>query len=319
MRGFLHARPIFRTLHAPRSVLTPELLRRLRRLDLRTRGLVDAFLGGQYHSAFKGSGMTFSEVRPYSVGDDVRALDWNVTARTGEAFVKVFEEERELTVLLVVDVSGSAAVGTQGRTKRDVAAEAAALITFSAIQNGDQVGLALFAGRVERYVAPGKSRPHGLRLLRDVFAFEAESEGTDLAGVLTFVRRILHRRAVVVLISDFHADGYLRPLAALAARHDVVALHVADLREHTLPDVGLVMLEDAETGAPVTLDTSNARVRATYEQRARARLDATRRTFARAGVDHVLLRTGDDLLAPLSTFFARRVRRHASRRTPARA
>lgn len=285
-----------------------ELFRQIRRLEIRTRGLVDSFMGGEYHSAFKGRGMSFAEVRPYQIGDDVRTIDWNVSARLGTPFVKVFEEEREQTVLLVVDVSASEQFGTRRRTKRELAAEVCALVGFSAAQNSDRIGLTLFAGEVERVVPPRKGRTHVLRLVRDLYVHEPRTRGTDVGAALEHAARILKRRAVVLVLSDFLADGYDRALRALASRHDVVALHLLDPAEEALPPVGLLTLVDAETGRPYTVDTSSRRARARYAEQATARMLAARAAFKAARVDVVPLRTDEDHVAALETFFRRRSR-----------
>lgn len=286
-----------------------ELFRQIRRLEVRTRGLVDSFLGGEYHSAFKGRGMSFAEVRPYGIGDDVRTIDWNVSARTGETFVKVFEEEREQTLMLVVDVSGSTDFGTQGRTKRDLAAEASALLAFSAVRNNDRVGLLLFAGDVERLVPPAKGRTHALRIIRDLYVHEPRSRTTNLAPALERLGAVLHRRAIVAVLSDFVATGYERPLRSLALRHDVVALPLVDVREEVLPAVGLLTVEDAETGALRVVDTRSAAVRNAYAAAAATRRDATRALLHRLRVDSAELRTDASVLDPLARFFRERNRR----------
>ena len=309
-------------------MIPADLFRRVRRLEIRTRGLVDSLFGGRYHTAFKGRGMVFSEVRPYGYADDVRAIDWNVSARTGETHVKVFEEEREQTVLLVVDVSGSTDVGSRERFKRDVAAEACALLAFSALRNGDRVGLVLFAGGVEHFVPPARTQRHGLRLVRDLYAWAPgdgraaggaavapSPPGTDVAGALAFARRVLRRRAVVVLVSDFVAPPFARALGALAARHDVVALHLVDGREGVLPlGVGLLTLTDAETGERVVVDAGDERTRAAFARAAVDRLAGVRTALAAAAVDRVELRPGEDVVPPLARFFeARRGARRPAR------
>lgn len=286
-----------------------ELFRHIRRLEIRTKGLVDSFFGGEYHSAFKGRGMLFSEVRPYQYGDDVRAIDWNVSARSDEPYVKIFEEEREQTVLLVVDVSGSAFFGTQEKSKRDLMAEVCALLAFSAIQNNDKVGLLLFAGEVERFVPPQKGRRHVLRIVRDLYAHEPRTRGTDLATALDHALHVLRRRSVVLVVSDFLADGYERSLRILARKHDVVALHLVDPREEELPAVGLLTLRDAETGESVVLDTRNAQVRKRFAEASYAREQAVRATLRRARADAVTIRTDTGYLDPLTRFFAQRTRR----------
>jgi uncharacterized protein (DUF58 family) len=285
-----------------------EVFRQIRRLEIRTRGLVDSFMGGEYHSAFKGRGMSFAEVRPYQIGDDVRTIDWNVSARLGTPFVKVFEEEREQTVMLLVDVSASEAFGTRRRTKRELAAEVCALVGFSAAQNSDRIGLTLFAGRVERTIPPGKGRTHVLRLVRDLYVYEPQTRGTDLRAALEHTARILKRRAIVLILSDFLADGYAQALSALAARHDVVALHLIDPAEEALPPVGLLTLVDAETGRPYTVDTSSQRARERFAEGATARMLAAQDAFRRARVDVVPLRTDEDHVAALERFFRRRAR-----------
>lgn len=291
-----------------------ELFRKIRHVEVRTRGLVDEVFGGEYHSAFKGRGIEFAEVRPYQIGDDVRAIDWNVSARTGEAHVKQFEEEREQILLLLVDVSGSEAFGSTGRQKRELAAEVSAVLGFSALRNQDKVGLLLFSDRVETFVPPRKGRRHVLRLLREVFAHPSRGQGTDLADALGHALRVLHRRAVVAVISDFITGDFERPLRMLARRHDVVAIRTVDPREETLPEVGLVTTVDPESGRRVLLDTGSAAARQAFADRAAARAEALRQTLATARVDLVTVRTDADYAEPLAAFFRRRNRR----RGPAR-
>ncbi len=283
-----------------------ELFRHIRRLEIRTKGLVDSFFGGEYHSAFKGRGMLFSEVRPYQYGDDVRAIDWNVSARSDEPYVKVFEEEREQTVMLLVDISGSSRFGTRGKAKRDLMAEVCALLAFSAIQNGDKVGLLLFAGETERFVPPQKGRRHVLRIVRDLYAHEPRTTGTDLTGALDHTLHALKRRAIVVVLSDFIADGYEKSLRMLGSKHDVVALRTVDPREEELPPVGLLTLRDAETGEAVVLDTRSAAVRRRFAEASYAREEAVQATLRRARVDAVTLRTDESYIEPLTRFFSRR-------------
>ena len=293
-----------------------ELFRKIRHVEIRTKGLVEEFFGGEYHSAFKGRGIEFAEVRPYQIGDDVRTIDWSVTARTGEPFVKLYEEEREQTLLLCVDVSASEAFGSTGSTKRELAAEVCAVLGFSAIRNGDKVGLLLFSDRVERFVPPKKGRRHVLRLVRDLYVHEPEGRGTDLADAFEHALRVLHRRAVVVVVSDFLASpeasggaparGYARALRHLAARHDVVAVRVVDPREERLPNVGLVRLRDAETGQAVLVDTGSRKAREAYARRAADRERRTVEALKGARVGTVTVRTGEDFVEPLAAFFRRR-------------
>ena len=285
-----------------------ELFRKIRHIEIRTKGLVEELFGGEYHSAFKGRGIEFAEVRPYQVGDDVRAIDWSVTARTGEPFIKLYEEEREQTLLLCVDVSASGAFGSTGTLKRELAAEVCAVLGFSAIRNSDKVGLLLFTDHVERFVPPKKGKRHVLRLVRDLFVHEPEHTGTDLRAAFEHALRVLHRRAIVVVVSDFLATGFEQSLRHLAARHDVVAVRVVDPREESLPPVGLVTLRDAETGQPVLVDTNSRKTREAFERRARDREAQTVAALQRARVGTVTVRTGEDFVDPLAGFFRRRNR-----------
>jgi len=292
--------------------VTPrEVLRRVRRLEIRTRKVVDESLAGSYHSIFRGRGMEFAEVREYEPGDDVRTIDWNVSARIGHPFVKKFSEERELTVMLVVDGSGSARFGTGAATKIEMAAEVSALLAFSAIRNNDRVGLLLFTDRVERFVPPRRGREHALRVLRELLAFETAGRGTDIARALEVLRRVVTKRAVLFLVSDFQDRGYERTLRILGRKHDVVAISVADPRESALPPVGLVAAEDPETGAVVLLDAGSAAVRNAYAERAAAHRDGTVAALRRAGVELLELSTAEPYDRPLVRFFRERARRVA--------
>lgn len=290
-----------------------ELFKKIRHVEVRTKGLVENVFGGEYHSAFRGRGIAFSEVRPYLVGDDVRAIDWNVSARTGEAYVKLFEEEREQTLLLVVDISGSEDFGSGGRAKRDLAAELCAVLGFSAIRNNDKVGLLLFSDRVERFVPPKKGRRHVLRLVRDLFVHRPLSRGTSLKTALDHVLRVLRRRAIVVLVSDFldragGAAGYEKALRTLARKHDVVAVRLLDPREEALPAVGLLSLTDAETGRAVLVDTGSRAARRHFSRRAAERAQFVGATLKKARVDAITVRTDGDYVAPLVAFFRKRNR-----------
>ena len=289
-----------------------ELFRTIRRVEIRTKGLVDAVFGGEYHSAFRGRGIEFSEVRPYQFGDDVRTIDWNVSARTGETYVKLFEEEREQTLLLMVDISGSEDFGAP-RAKRDVAAELCAVLGFSAIRNNDKVGLLLFSDHVERFVPPRKGRRHVLRLVRDLFVHRPLARTTNLRTALDRALHVLRRRAIVVLVSDFLDTpdgpvGYRRALRILSRRHDVVAVRIVDPLEEALPSVGLLQLTDAETGEPLLVDTANTQKRQAFAQRAAEQSEATDEVLRQARIDTILVRTDSDWVDPLVAFFRRRNR-----------
>lgn len=287
-------------------MISKELLARIRKVEIRTRRMVDELTAGAYHSVFKGSGIEFDEVREYTPEDDASDIDWNVTARMGQAYVKKFVEERDLTLLLVVDLSGSQQFGSQYLLKRDLAAELAAVLAFSAVANHDRVGAVLFTDRVESFVAPARGNDHALRIVRDLLATRPAGTGTDLDRALRFARQILKRRSIVAVISDFQATGYERALGMLRRRHDVIALHLADPRESEVPDVGLVALRDPETGQVRVVDTSSRAVR----QRLRtSSFDAAREVFRRTGVDTIPLSTAASYEQPLRAFFKARERR----------
>ena len=286
-----------------------EILRKVRRIEITTRGLVDQVFSGEYHSVFKGRGINFAEVREYDYGDDIRTIDWNVTARTGTPHVKIFEEERELTVMLLVDVSASGNFGTRERMKGDLAVEVCSLLAFSAIKNNDKVGLIIFSDRVEKFVPPRKGRRHVLRVLREMLYHEPAGRATDLGAALEYLSRIIRRRAVVFVVSDFVSKPFEKALGVAGRRHDVVALRVRDRRESELPPVGLVELEDAETGERLVVDTSNRDFRAAFASRGEEARAAQDRTFRRSKVDVVDLSPGRPYLRPLMRFFEERGRR----------
>ncbi len=291
---------------------TRELLKRIRKLEISTKKVVSETLAGQYHSVFKGRGMAFSEVRPYGPGDEIRAIDWNVTARMNEAFVKVFHEERELTAMLLVDVSASKDFGSREVFKSEVAAEAAAQIAFSAIANNDRVGLILFSDRVEKVIPPKKGRAHVLRLVSDVLAFKPEERGTNLTAGLTYLTRLVRRRVVVFLISDFQdfqPAGYERALGIVARKHDLIPVVVSDPMEGELPPMGLLELEDPETLERTVVDAGDPLVRDALQRLATAERQRREQLFRRLELDHVELRTGADHGLALAEFFQRRARR----------
>ncbi|RME19606.1 MAG: DUF58 domain-containing protein [Deltaproteobacteria bacterium] len=290
-------------------MLTRELIRRIRRIEITTRRAVEDVLAGQYQSVFKGRGMVFDEVRPYQPGDDVRLIDWNVSARMNDLFVKRFVEERELTVMLVVDASASQAFGTRLRFKSELAAELSGLVAYSAIKNNDRVGLIIFTDRVEKFIPPKKGRKHVLRVIGEVLGHSPEGRGTDISGALQFLTRVNKRRCVVFLISDFLATGFDRALKIASRRHDIICLVLRDPNEGRLPPLGLVEATDAETGQRVVLDTGRREVRKLLEQWFDEHDRNTGRLFKQLKVDSVQLRTDADYLRPLVLFFQRRARR----------
>ncbi len=288
---------------------TKELLKKVRHLEIRTRGLVNQVFSGEYHSVFKGRGMAFSEVREYQVGDEIRTIDWNVTARLNHPFVKVFEEERELTVMLLVDMSGSQYFGSQQALKRDVAAEVSAILAFSAMKNNDKVGAILFAGDVERFIPPRKGRSHALRIVRELLSFEPTSTSTNIRGALEYLNHIQKKRSIVFLISDFMDDGYEAALRIAGKRHDLIGLVLQDPREMDLPPVGLIPLRDAESGDVRWVDTSDRRLRTAYKANRLAVQQARRSLFLKSRLDAVELRLDQPTMKPLVDFFRLRERR----------
>lgn len=288
-----------------------EILRQVKLIELRTRGLVNTLFSGEYQSVFKGHGMEFAEVREYAPGDEYRAIDWNVSARMGHPYVKKYTEERELTVLFAVDLSGSAQFGTRGRFKAEVAAEIAAVIAMAAIKNNDRVGLLLFSDRIEKFVPPKKGRRHALRLIRDLLAFLPQGRGTDISVALDYIGRILRQRAVVFLVSDFLDQGFEKSLKVLSSRHDLVAVSVGDPREKIMPAVGYLELVDAETGKRCVLDTGNRYVRDHFEHLATEDDTRLRRLLQRLSVDQIEIQTDRSYVEPLIKFFRARERKLA--------
>lgn len=287
-------------------MIPKELFKKIRRIEITTKGLVENIFGGEYHSAFKGRGIEFAEVRPYQFGDDIRFIDWNVSARSGDTYVKVFEEEREQTLMLAVDISGSGDFGTSSQFKREMAAEICAVIAFSAIQNNDKVGLMLFSDEVELLVPPKKGRKHVLRVIRDLFAHEPQSRGTDLSNALEHLLHLLRRRSIVIVISDFLDSGFEKPLLAIRQRHDTIAIRLADRREETLPPLGLLELTDSETGQTTVVDTRSRRVREVFALEARSRSAELEEMFKRLQLDSIHIRTDEGYVEPLVRFFQSR-------------
>ncbi len=287
----------------------PEVLRQVKLIELRTRRLVNSVFSGEYRSVFKGHGMEFAEVREYQPGDEVRSIDWNVTARMRRPFVKRYIEERELTVMLAVDLSGSARYGTVRKFKSEMATELAAVLTMSAVRNNDRVGVLLFTDRIEHVVTPAKGRRHALRIIRDVLIHEPAGAGTDVAGALEYLHRLLRHRAIIFLISDLYGANFERSLKLLAQRHDIVVAPVEDPTEWELPDIGLARFVDPETGQAMDVDTSDQRVRQMFADQSRADRAERRQLLRRLSLDEVAMNTRDGYLEPLLRFFRMRERR----------
>lgn len=292
-------------------MLSTDLLKKIRRIEIRTSHLVTELLAGRYHSAFKGRGIEFEEVRPYLIGDDVRTIDWNVSARTGEPHIKKFREERELTVILAVDVSPSQGFGSQGQLKRELVAELAATLAFSAIRNSDNVGLLLFTDRVERFIPPRKGVRHVLRIIRELLTMEPEGSGTDLAGALDELNRVVKRRSVVFVISDYQDtdESWKNSMKRASLRHDLIPVVISDEREEELPNVGIIELEDSETHQRIVLDTSRHGVRSRFAGYARDRREGRTRSFRRMRLEPIEVQTGESFVEELTRYFRKRERR----------
>jgi len=283
-----------------------EIFKKVRKIEIKTRGLSNQIFSGEYHSVFKGRGMAFSEVREYQYGDDIRNIDWNVTARYNHPYIKIFEEERELTVMLLIDVSGSNSFGTQSQLKQELITEIAAVISFSAIQNNDKVGVIFFSDKIEKFIPPQKGSSHILRIIRELIDFKADNKGTDLSEALRYLTNAIKKKSTAFLISDFMSEGFDKALQIANHKHDIIAIRVTDKRETTIPDVGLAKMKDAETGKTVWVDTSSRKVRNYFSQwttKKRQELDIL---FARFGIDMVKVYTGDDYVKPLMNMFKKR-------------
>ncbi len=287
---------------------TTELLKKVRKIEIKTKGLSKHIFSGEYHSAFKGRGMSFSEVRNYTYGDDVRNIDWNVTARTGDTSIKVFEEERELTVMLLIDVSASSLFGTSGQFKSELITEIAAVIAFSATTNNDKVGAILFSDKIERYIPPKKGRKTILRIIRDLITHETENQGTDLKKALEYLNNIQKKRAIVFVLSDFIDNDYEQALNIASRRHDIVGLHIYDQSEKELPNVGLLRVRDAETGREKVIDTSMKAARDNYAEWFAKHQETFKTLFKKSGSDVVSIQTDEDYVKALLKFFKRRGR-----------
>ncbi len=284
-----------------------DLIKKVRQIEIKTRGLSSNIFAGEYHSAFKGRGMTFSEVREYQYGDDIRNIDWNVTARFNNPYIKVFEEERELTVLLMIDVSGSREFGTSLKSKKNVITEMAAVLSFSAIQNNDKIGVIFFSDRIEKFIPPKKGRKHILHIIRELITFTPEHRETNLSEALKYLTNAIKKRCTAFVISDFIDNSFEDALKIANQKHDVVALKVYDKRETEIPSIGMIKLKDAETGAYQWADTSNKAVRDAYHKWWRETDDATRVLFSKCGVDNVSVRTDEDYVKALISLFKKRV------------
>ena len=290
-------------------MIPEEILEKVRLIEIRSRNVVNDLFAGDYHSAFKGRGMEFAEVREYLRGDDVRTIDWNVTARTGSPYVKVFDEEREQTVMLLVDASASGAFGSVQQMKGEVGVEISALLAFAAIKNNDRVGLLVFTDQVEVFIPPKKGRKHVLRVIRELLYFQPQGKCTSITSALDYLDRVLHRRSIVFLISDFIDEDYERPIQLMRRRHDMVAVSIFDPRERALPDVGFINLQDAETGEQFLVDSSRREVRAYFAQQQDKEDQRRRALFRRNGVDEVSIDITKSYVDPLVRLFHERVRR----------
>ena len=285
---------------------TSELLKKVRRIEIKTKGLSNQIFSGEYQTAFKGRGMSFSEVRNYNYGDDVRNIDWNVTARTGDPYIKIFEEEREMTVMLVIDVSPSSYFGTDTQLKNEVLTEIAAVIAFSAINNNDKVGVIFFSDQIEKFIPPKKGKSHILRIIRELINFEPDGAGTNVAIALEYLNNIIKKRSVAFILSDFFAKDYDTSLRIASRRHDIIGVHLYDSREQELPNVGLVRVVDAETGKKIWLDTSVKKIREQYKEYFQNNFDYLKKTFLKSGADVVSIQTNESYVNALLKFFKKR-------------
>lgn len=285
---------------------TKELLKKVRKIEIKTRRLSDHIFGGEYHSTFKGRGMTFSEVRQYQFGDDVRAIDWNVTARYNEPYIKVFEEERELTMMLMVDVSGSKLFGTQNQFKNEIVTEISATLAFSALQNNDKIGLVLFSDEIELFIPPKKGKSHVLRIIRELIEFEPNSKKTDVGGALKFLSSVMKKKAIVFVLSDFIADDYNQTLKIAARKHDVTGIRVYDKHEESIPNLGMVQMEDEETGAVKIINTGSKKVRQAYTNFYREKAQYFEDSFRKSGSGVLSTRVDESYVKKLLSYFKNR-------------
>ena len=287
-------------------MLTKELLKQVKQIEIKTRGVVNEVFSGEYHSVFKGMGMEFSEVREYQIGDDIRSIDWNVTARFGHPFVKIFEEERELTVMLVIDMSGSLMFGSVNKTKQQVAAELSAILAFSAMKNNDKVGLILFTDKIEKFVPPKKGRSHGLRIIREVLSFKPEENTTDIKGALEYLNHTIKRKSIAFLISDFIDDGYDKIMNIVGKKHDLIGVVLKDPRESEIPRSGLIKFKDAETGKLRYVDTSSKKVQQKFMETLQFHDTQRKQIFMKSRLDSINIDISESYIKPLANFFRKR-------------
>ena len=285
------------------------LLKKVRKIEIKSKGLSNHIFAGEYHTAFKGTGMAFSEVREYQSGDDIRSIDWNVTARYNNPYVKIFEEEREMTVMLLIDVSASGDFGTNKQYKKDLATEIAAVLAFSAIKNNDKVGVIFFSDRIEKFIIPKKGKSHILRIIREIVSLKPDSKGTDVSMALEYFNSVIKKRSICFLLSDFTSAPFSKPLKIASKKHDIVGVRIHDKRESEMPNIGLVPMQDMETDKLVYVDTSNKEIRLNYSKTRSQKIKDLNKTFETNGVDLVQISTGEDYVKPLVNFFKRRGKR----------
>jgi uncharacterized protein (DUF58 family) len=285
------------------------LLKKVRKIEIKSKGLSNHIFAGEYHTAFKGTGMAFSEVREYQSGDDIRSIDWNVTARYNTPFVKIFEEEREMTVMLLIDVSASGDFGTNKQYKKDLAIEIAAILAFSAIKNNDKVGVIFFSDRIEKFIIPKKGKSHILRIIREIVSLKPDSKGTDVSMALEYFNSVIKKRSICFLLSDFTSTPFSKPLKIASKKHDIVGVRIHDKRESEMPNIGLVPMQDMETDKLVYVDTSDKEIRLNYSKTRSQKIKELNKTFETSGVDLVQISTGEDYVKPLVNFFKRRGKR----------
>jgi len=285
---------------------TSSLLKKVRKIEIKSKGLSNHIFAGEYHTAFKGKGMAFSEVREYQTGDDIRFIDWNVTARYNNPFVKIFEEEREMTVMLLIDVSGSGNFGTEKQFKRELVTEISAVLAFSAIKNNDKVGVIFFSDQIEKFIPPKKGKTHILRIIREVLIFQPESKGTNVGEGLKYFNSVIKKRSICFILSDFMSKPFNKPLNIASRKHDVIGLRIYDNREESLPNVGLIPMEDAETKEVIFIDSASKKIRENFKLERNKDIKNTIETFKSSGLDLININTGSDYVVPLINFFKNR-------------